>query len=581
MRFRRAAFLILFSLPYFTLFAQVTVNDSNYIYIDSIYIYADSPINLKTTTSHIYLRNNAQLLQSVTNGDENTGLGSLSLYQTSNVSEYGFNYWCSPVGNNSINTNINNPFFLTLLGDPDSSVNILDYAPASFTTSNEGTNNPLVIAKRWIYTFESEGGANSSWNFIGDTKDIKPGLGFTMKGTIGSGNSQVYEFRGKPNSGSISNAVLEGKSTLIGNPYPSGIDAHSFIHDADNIAAIDGTLYFWEQDLSVLSHFTEDYVGGYATYTISSDELTETFIPAPFKTYNQDGTINTAGNGTGSKITRRHLSIGQGFMVNGKSGTSGTVMAKNSHRVYTNTLETPNPFFKTSKKQNDFSSAYMRFRINIDFDDVYTRQLVHNFNQEATDGFDYGLESLLANQLSNDAYWVQNEQAYVAQASSYNKDLSIPIVVNVASNLSLGFRLFGVQNFNSQQHIYLLDNETNMYYNLSSQNVLLSLEAGLYRDRFEIRFQSNPLSAGNEDLENSGLVAFFENELSEIKISNKKANVINKIFLYNINGIKVFSKNLKTQDELINIPVSHLSKGVYFLQCFTETKMANFKLMVE
>ena len=33
---------------------------------------------------------------------------------------------------------------------------------------------------------------------------------------------------------------------------------------------IDGSLFYWEQDLSVMAHHTEDYAGGYATYTISA-----------------------------------------------------------------------------------------------------------------------------------------------------------------------------------------------------------------------------------------------------------------------------------------------------------------------
>ena len=34
-------------------------------------------------------------------------------------------------------------------------------------------------------------------------------------------------------------------STLIGNPYPSAIDAHKFIDD--NAGVIEGTLYLWQQ----------------------------------------------------------------------------------------------------------------------------------------------------------------------------------------------------------------------------------------------------------------------------------------------------------------------------------------------
>lgn len=580
MRFR---LFILFALSHVILFAQITVSNSSYIYIDSVYVYAEVYIDLETTDSHIYLRNKGQLLQGGNGGVNNTGLGSLSVYQTNNVNEYAFNYWCSPVGKNSSANSINNAFVPTLFGDPESSVSSTDYVPAAFTTSYEGSSNPLTISDRWIYTYDLGSGSSFNWNYVGSTGDINPGLGFTMKGTSGSNNSQVYEFRGKPNTGTITNVVMPGESILIGNPYPSGFDAFLFIHDSDNVNAIDGTLYFWEQDLTVLSHNKADYKGGYATYTITKNGKLKTFVPAPFSTYNNNGTKNTNGHGIGSKILTRYLSIGQGFMVTGKKGkkgTSGVVKIKNSHRVYSNTLVTSNIFLKNSNKQAGLSSEYKQFRLNIDFDDLYTRQLVHNFNDKATKGFDYGMESKKQNELENDAYWVEENELYVAQASIFNENLTIPVVINLKSNAALAFRLFDVQNFDSEQNIYLFDNEVNIYYNLSAENALLNLDSGNYTDRFEIRFQTNTLSVDDENINKSGLVAFFKNDNNEINILNKNSKVINKILLYNINGVQVLSKNLKTQEEFIRIPVRHLSTGIYILKCFTDTGVKIFKLLV-
>jgi hypothetical protein len=572
--------LSLFVLSQVMTFAQITISNSSYIYIDSVYVYADLAVNLKAADSHIYLRNNAQFLQGNTGGFNNTGLGSLSVYQTNNVNEYSYNYWCSPVGNNNTSNSSNNAFVPTLFGDPDSSVNDVAYVSAAFTSNHEGSSNPLTISNRWIYTYDSGGGSSFNWNYVGSDGDINPGLGFTMKGVTGSSNSQVYEFRGKPNSGTITNVVIENQPVFIGNPYPSGFDAFLFIHDTDNANAINGTLYFWEQSLSTSSHYQKDYEGGYATYTISNDGLLSSFVPAPFSTFNGDGSINISGLGIGSKTVTRHLSIGQGFMVTGKVGTSGVVKTKNSHRVYSNTLQTPSSFFKNTKTQTGLPSEYKQFRLNIDFDEEYTRQLVHNFNDNATEGFDYGMESKIQKELENDAYWTQNNELYVAQASVFNESLSVPIVFNLSSNTTLGFRLFDVQNFESDQAIYLFDKQTNTYYNLSAENALLNLDTGSYTDRFEIRFQMETLSIDDENIDQPGLVAFFGNDNHEIIISNKNAKKIDKVLLYNIKGAQVLNRNLSTQDELIKIPVSHLPTGIYILKCVTDTGISNFKLLV-
>ena len=65
----------------------------------------------------------------------------------------------------------------------------------------------------------------SEWIHVQSATSINPGEGFTMKGTAGSGDAQRYDFRGKPNNGTISVSVENNQFTLTGNPYPSALDA--------------------------------------------------------------------------------------------------------------------------------------------------------------------------------------------------------------------------------------------------------------------------------------------------------------------------------------------------------------------
>jgi hypothetical protein len=425
-------------------------------------------------------------------------------------------------------------------------------------------------------------GANASfnWNYIGSSGIISPGLGFTMKGTTNSNNAQRYEFRGKPNSSTISNTVAAGEVVLVGNPYPSGFDILKFIHDSDNIDAIDGTLFFWEQDLNILSHYTKDYQGGYATYTVTSDGLLETFVPAPFSTYNNDGTMNSTGYGVGSKTVSRYLSIGQGFMVVGKADTSGVVQTKNSYRVFSNTAQIPNEFYKTLENKKQVVTTYRQFRLNIDFESLYTRQLVYNFNEYASDNFDYGLEIKKFSVLPNDAYWTQNDELYVAKAAIFSENLSIPIVLDLSTDATLNFRLFDVQNFDEQQAIYLFDTIETISYNLTAQDVLLNLSAGKYTDRFKIIFQSKKLSILDENSSTAGFSIFYEKENAKIKIINRKAILLYSAALYNASGMQVFHKLIKKDDLIILVSVNNLAPGVYFLKCAMGKLIKNFKFIV-
>lgn len=565
----------IFTITHVVLFSQITVSNSNYLFVDDNCLYVENNIDLVTTDSHIYLRNAGQLFQG--GNGTNTGLGSLSVYQNNNVNAYSYNYWCSPVGSNGIENTVNNAFVPNLLGDPDVSEGIIDYVPAGFTDALEGSCSPLIISKQWIWTYELGENSIFDWNFIGSNGDVSPGLGFTMKGTKGSNNNQQYEFRGKPNTGTIDNIVMEEQFILIGNPYPSGLDARSFIHDPENVNAIDGTLYFWEQDLEVGSHYSSDYVGGYATYTITSDGNLETFVPAPFESHNGE----ESGHETGIKSVTRYLTIGQGFMVRGNVGTSGIVKTKNSHRSYTNRLQTPSYFFKNSKKTKSLPLEYMRFKLNVNFNDAYTRQLVYNFNENASEGFDYGMECFRQDVMNNDAYWIQKEKFLVAQASVFDEYSKIPIIVKLTTNSSVDFKLFDLENFKNLEYIYLFDKQLNKHYDLLSKNAILNLESGDYFDRFEIQLKSETFSIEDTNTSDSSLFAYFNNSAKTINLSNKNLKVIHKLFLYNISGLEILNRDVHIQNELVQIPVTNLTAGVYFLRCVTNTNTEILKLLIK
>lgn len=238
------AFLFSFVFSY-QLFGQLTLKNDSYIYVNDDVLFSHYDLELSSANNYIYLRNEAQLIQSELSSS-NEGLGQLSIYQEGTVHEYAYNYWCSPVGNVDLDTNTNTTYRIELLQDPLlTTTNPIDSQSAQFTNSHEGSTIPLTISRTWLYKFEA-GVTYSNWDHIGDTEPMSPGLGFTMKGTSGSSSNQSYDFRGKPNNGTLSNTVLEGQFTLVGNPYPSALDALAFIHDTDNENAITGTLYFWE-----------------------------------------------------------------------------------------------------------------------------------------------------------------------------------------------------------------------------------------------------------------------------------------------------------------------------------------------
>lgn len=333
-----------------------------------------------------------------------------------------------------------------------------------------------------------------------------------------------------------------------------------------------------------MSHILADYVGGYASYTINSDGSVETFVPAPFNTYNSDGTINSAGNSSdnlGLKRVKRYLPIAQGFMVEGSTGTTGLVSAKNAHRAYYKESDTNSEFFRNANisTQNDLPLDYKRFRLNIDFDDTYTRQLVQTFHHSATHGFDYGLESKMSGLLSRDGAWQQSNQNYVAQAEPFDLNASIPLRIVSSSNTSLRFRLFDIQNFDTDQDIFLYDAQNNVYYNLTDANANLTLQAGLYENRFYIRFLSQTLSL-NENETWSNINVIYDSNNSQFIITNPNQSHIARAQLVDLTGKTIWINSIGLRDTQITIPSLHLSTGIYILNLHSEVGKRAFKVMV-
>ncbi|WP_336129191.1 T9SS type A sorting domain-containing protein [Mesoflavibacter sp. CH_XMU1422-2] len=554
--------------------AQLTVRNDAFIFASDIEVYVEDDVNLTEANSTFYLRNDAQLLQGSGNTG-NSGVGKLSVYQEGTVNQYAYNYWASPVGNVDANSTGNRAF------TPNKNI----YEVADLTNSNlagysttgyNGTSSPLNIEDYWIWKY-NPGTDYADWIFVGESGTVDAGYGFTMKGTD-AGNQQ-YDFRGKPNEGEISVAVLTGQETLIGNPYPSALDALAFIHDPANTGFLDtATLYFWEQDQSIASHNLTSYSGGYASFTITPTGV-RSFTPATFKTYNADGTINTTGTpSTSSKEVFRYIPIGQGFMVKGNA--NGNLLISDSHRTYYRESGADSEFFRTAQQNESASNQngqsitngsdvlpadYKRFRLNIDFNETYTRQLLQNFHDTATPNEDYGLESNMYSALNSDAYWSQNSKKLVTQANAYDLDLAIPIVLNLNTQQLIRFRIFDVQNFDTNQPIYIHDKVNDTYVNLQSQNFEINLPAGNYTDRFEVVFvEANTLST-DEFAENNFNV-IQNNNTSELVVLNPKKLDIENIKLYDVSGKIIFNKIVKNNNERLSYSTKNLSDGVYLVQ---------------
>jgi hypothetical protein len=618
----------LFSLIYFVSLcttAQLYVSSNSYIYANDQVVYVKSDVNLNNSTSNFYLRNNAQLLQGTSGTSNNAGTGNLSVYQEGTVNNYQYNYWCSPVGSVTSSTG-NNPFSLSQVGVPNVSLNPISFNPATLVSAWDGasSNGSLSISTRWIYKFVASN-TYANWIHVG-SGNIEPGLGFCMKGTGGSdalipftgatannpGSAQRYDFRGKPNDGTISNIVSAGNLTLVGNPYPSTIDLNMFLGKdgpgpdtlwgtADDIGSInnpsiDGVAYFWEQ-VNKNTHYISGYEGGYGTYTPAGG-----YKRADVWSYKGDGSLNVnlnpdggANDEDGSNFERRFTPVGQGFMVKGIA--AGTVSMQNKFRVFVKEGVANKSQFARVSSQNRIQESESEF-----FDEIpnvagtdYTKQKKHPFapqirikvlvndNQGViwtalgfadgfTDGFDHAADAPSISASSPFSFYNVLDGATEEFGMSLTKfDLNKGYPVAFRNKATTKFKLKVYETlygFDNSQKIFMHDKLTNVYHDIKNGVFEIELPAGNLKDRFEITFTDGKLSNDDND------VAYFEvfqnNKNKMLTIKNPELLSIKECKLFDVSGKIIFAKLDLGNGESYEFATSNLSTGVYVVRMLTE-----------
>lgn len=602
----RKIYLMMSILCGFLVNAQLYVSPSTYMYVNDQHVFVTGNVELNAADSFVYLRNSSQFLQGTTGAGTNRGLGKLSVFQEGTVNNYQYNYWCSPVGNVNSSTLINNPFGIQQLGIPTTATatSAATILPAGSYDGASGAGT-LSISQRWINAFRASN-VYSQWVYIGSSYGLNPGEGFSMKGTSGSdatvphtgagqnnaGSRQRYDFRGKPNDGTITNAVLAGNFTLIGNPYPSAIDLNAFLNDPANAAVIDGRALFWEQ-VPVNSHMLNQYQGGYGIYTPGTG-----YTPADFWSYNGNGTNNADTGANGAVYQRRFTPIGQGFMVKGTA--AGVVSMKNAYRVFVK--EGPANFSEFARQTNTTSNSDDIYDPNVEYFPAipnvagkdyteekkgYAPQLRINamfnrggvspttlaFDDRATDGFDYGFDgaSASANNPARFFYIAENDtKEFTVGAYKFAVDKKIP--VGLACNAETNFMIKVVENlwgFNPNQAVYMHDKESDIYYNIREDFFSITLPAGVYKTRFEITFQDGN-NLDTDDTTFSELTVYHNNVSGMLTIKNPQAVALKSAALYDVAGKSIFNKTNLGSNANYEFTTTGLSEGVYIVKLMSQ-----------
>ncbi|MGW1453546.1 LamG-like jellyroll fold domain-containing protein [Salegentibacter agarivorans] len=521
---------------------------------------------------------------------EESSIGYVERDQQGTENSYNYNYWTSPV---STQGSANNSGY-TIKGIMKDGTNSKNPQNLSFayahTHADDNYSGDKRISSYWLHKFRGTANSYGEWRWVGENNNLQTGEGFTMKGTSGSApitNNQNYVFQGKPNNGTITLNISNQENRLVGNPYPSAIDADQFIRD--NLKDVDGgnrnrnvfngALYFWDHFGQEDSHVLREYVGGYATYNLAGG------APAA----SSDFRINNSTNKTGNKTPGRYIPVAQGFFVNSVldealSGNytidGGDITFRNRQRVFVKEASSNSQFLKpenaekvkTQVEQAKYTEDN-RYKIRLNFHSPkgYHRQILVTADSKTTNEFDLGYDAPLIDNNVEDMFWVLQKSQFVIQAvPHFNLDQRLPIGLKISEEKEFSIEIGELENVPDIIDIYLRDNSDSTYHDLRKEAFKATLPAGEYQDLYEIVFQDVTSTREDKEPGEGPIDYFYSMDEREFVIRNPELHEIEHINIYNITG-QLVDQHFGIPDiKEIHIPQKKsLSSGVYIVKIYT------------
>ena len=539
--------------------------------------------NLSLLNGDLRLVGEAQIVQSGTTANPTSGTGKILRDQQGTKSSFHYNYWSSPVSTNGTTYSISG----ILRDGTDASSNPFNPGTINFGGgahfADGALTSPVKISTSWLYKFTSLNANYAGWQFVGMNGSIKIGEGFTMKGTSGSfpaSAQQNYVFSGKPNNGNIGLTIGMNQTYLIGNPYPSALDADEFIKDnikdGDGRAAsniINGALYFWDH-FGGQTHVLNQYVGGYATYTLMGGVVAMSNDPL------------TANNGSnGVKTPKKYIPVGQGFFVGTTNVTpstsnnpnlstpvtGGTINFKNSQRAFKTESPSESIFLRNQEgQQNANSDDREKIRLLFQSPLQTYRQILVGIDRNASSSYDIGYDAPIIDLNSDDFYWnIDNTKCAIQAVSNFDTTQIIPLGIKTSVEGLSTIKILGLDNIAEATQIFIHDNQTGIDYDLRSGDFSISLPIGEYNNRFSLRFTGQSLST-TANIQNSPLI-YFTNDNNMLNIKNRNLNlVLDNVSIFNILGQHLYTHSIDNSSDNISFPLNNIRSGTYIVKLKTE-----------
>ncbi|HRA74262.1 MAG TPA: T9SS type A sorting domain-containing protein, partial [Flavobacterium sp.] len=440
-----------------------------------------------------------------------------------------------------------------------------------------------------FYSFDSSVAPDGDWQQESAATPMNPGVGYIIRGpqenwAPNPPATAKASFVGVPNNGHYEiTGIIPDRSYLLGNPYPSALDADAFLDANQNV--LDGTLYFW-------THNTPIAVGtpdpGSGLYAYSGND---------YASYNRTGGVGTAApssvppfTGLNDNIPTGKIASGQGFFGGSKVSlpSNPKIIYDNTMRVGVGTITGDNTqFFKTKNPKEKTANTVEKHRVWLDLTNAKGafKQTLVGYVTGATNDYEgrFDGESYDGNDFL-DFYSIDQDKNLTIQGRALPFDVNdeIPLGYRVVLDGTFTIKIGKTDGVLSNQEVYLEDKLTNSVFNLKEGNYTFTTTAGTFDDRFVLRYTDKTLGI-EEVVLNDGIIVLYSNNFKTLIIRNNvKDATVNSVSLYNLAGQNIANWDVKGREQtLIQIPIKNLPSEIYIVKVKTNQGESSKKIIIK
>ncbi|MGG5487936.1 T9SS sorting signal type C domain-containing protein [Gaetbulibacter sp. PBL-D1] len=499
--------------------------------------------------------------------------GNITMNRDANIRGTDYVYWSSPVNN----FNVNNV-------SPGTSTN---YIYEWITTIPNGFTPPPVIPicfGNW---------SNSAGSLM------QNGKGYIVRGPDAFTNTPATftaTFNGVANNGIITKTINSGTNTstngnftynpygndlltvtpfddnwnLLGNPYPSALDAQAFLTHPNN-TIIEGAVHIWTHG-SILGTYTDSFYEDYVlNYNISD-----------YVTYNFSGT-----NTYQDESFSGQIASGQGFFVLALNDSeTGSVTFNNSMRQLSASYDN-SQFYRTPSSDNvnhNSQSSLEKHRIwlNLVSPSQLSSSILVGYIEGATNQKDRLYDAYNKEFNALNLYSKIDDKGMIIQGRALPFDQNDQVHLGTVLT-EPGIHTIAISNVdglftNEDQNIYLEDTYTNTIHDLKISPYIFSLsQPTTFDDRFILRYTNETLDIDKDDIRGQLSISAPNGDYIKVK---SETNTIDSVIIYDLLGRKLFEQKNINQLEFI-IRDSNLSDATYIVKVtLTESKKQKIQRII-